>query len=176
MDVDLRTLQDLILSAEEARPNFAANLKTGAFSIERLGALPMANILLCHARFNAISDETRSSYETLIAFHNIKMQQKSDSDHPFGIEVLGQVRWATRPVINKTPVKVTCSCADFYFMWWKWNSNTNALAGPDFDKYERKTPDPPVGRPYKNPGQHEGLCKHLVVLTRELVQEKFVLV
>lgn len=62
-----------------------------------------------------------------------------------------------KPNMSKTPVKVRCSCSDFYFTFAYWDFLRQALYGPKPRPYRRKT----TNRKPRNPGKYPGFCKHV---------------
>lgn len=57
-------------------------------------------------------------------------------------------------------VKLKCQCEDFRFYWEKELYDDKGLIG-NWRRYTRKTPPPPVGRPFVNELGLLGMCKHL---------------
>ena len=89
---------------------------------------------------------------------------------------MGQKFWF-KPVWQKVnPCDVYCSCKDFQFRFSYYiDSRFHALATTltnEIKNYKRKTPPPPKGRPYVNPGHLPGMCKHLLRLTDTLIDNK----
>ena len=103
------------------------------------------NFLLCTSI--AIGEE--DYYKTLIAFYDL-------SYTGYGL---------SKPSEIDTPVRVSCSCPDFYFTFSEWNYEENSLYGRRRKKYTRKTFD----RPERNIYHIPGLCKHLVNLKQILL-------
>jgi hypothetical protein len=59
--------------------------------------------------------------------------------------------------LEATPVKVSCTCQDFYWRFAPWNDENGCLHGAPPEPYEKKTDRKPV-----NPDHIPGLCKHLL--------------
>ena len=76
-----------------------------------------------------------------------------------------------KPVLGTSRAMVRCSCDSYFFYFAYPNKKAKALLGGRLKTYQRKTPPPPKGRPYKNPSNIPGLCKHLIFLSKFL-QEK----
>lgn len=80
------------------------------------------------------------------------------------------------PNIGGTDCLVRCACEAYYFWFIYANSLVGGqIAGNRFVPYVRKTPPPPQGRPYANPRNLPGVCKHLIFLmnvlrARELIR------
>lgn len=72
------------------------------------------------------------------------------------------------PSTRTEKAKVNCSCDALYYYFWWYNRQNDAHSGADYPRYQRKTPPPPDGLPYKNPQKLPGMCKHLAFLVREL--------
>lgn len=121
-------------------------------------------------------------YETVIVFYGIDFLENPTAKAPIKVRVLGrQYRYMTLPRLSQSPVKISCTCADYYWTWWYWNKKNNALSGVDFPhpstvtgSSKRKTD----GRAYgsKGPGERNkkhtpGLCKHVAKLADTLVKK-----
>jgi hypothetical protein len=76
------------------------------------------------------------------------------------ITVDGETRWYKTPSVRSNPVNIKCSDPDFRFRFEKELYDNNGLIG-NWRRYTRKTPPPPVGRPYANPKHLMGYCKHV---------------
>lgn len=61
---------------------------------------------------------------------------------------------------------VVKNCKDFIMSWAYEDFRTGNLWGPPPKPYIRKTPAPPMGRPYRNPNHYPGYCKHIYYLWR----------
>jgi hypothetical protein len=68
--------------------------------------------------------------------------------------------WFEVPTANNSNVKVRCTCKDHYFTFGIWNFNQGAIFGNKPKPYTRKTPNPPLGRGFRNINQFCGICKH----------------
>lgn len=69
----------------------------------------------------------------------------------------GNVVYVEKPDVKKTPIRVRCSCVDFYFTFAYWDWKNDALFGPKPRPYKRKT----TNRKPRNPGKYPGFCKHI---------------
>jgi len=65
-------------------------------------------------------------------------------------------------------VEVSCTCLDFYYRFAVWNDSDGSLFGNAPPTYIKKTDRKPL-----NPQRLPGLCKHLMSLTTEIRQERF---
>jgi len=75
------------------------------------------------------------------------------------------------PKVNATNAVVRCQCESFYFYFAYPDRLISGLYGGNFRPYVRKT-NPADGKyPPKNPGNIPGICKHLLLLTRSLINE-----
>lgn len=74
------------------------------------------------------------------------------------------------PRAAKDRLMVRCSCAAYYFWFSYANKAVKAHYGTKFPIYVRKTPPPPKGYPYKNPGNIPGLCKHQLLALSSLTK------
>jgi hypothetical protein len=83
----------------------------------------------------------------------------------------GETYFLERLSGGDTDVLVRCSCDDFRYRFAYYNHLDKSLQGPKPKKYVRV---PGSTRPPANPQQREGLCKHLIKLTK-ILQESSVL-
>ena len=79
----------------------------------------------------------------------------------------GQAVFFEKPFAERTPVKLKCSCTDFRFRTEKPLHDKKSLIG-NWRKYIRKTPPPPLGRPFVNPDNIPNFCKHVNSLMKSL--------
>lgn len=105
-----------------------------------------------------------SPYQLTLIAYSIQSASSMDSSHtiPYTHEKTREQAFLTPIHYRKTSCAVRCSCPDYRFTWAEWNKRNKSLAGRNFPKYVRKTPPPPRGRPYRNPDEAPGLCKHLI--------------
>lgn len=68
----------------------------------------------------------------------------------------------------RQPVKVRCSCRDFYFRFAVWNHKAGVLFGRIPPKYKRKT----TTRPEVNPQHIPGICKHIQLAAKVLISSR----
>ena len=91
------------------------------------------------------------------------------------VEYKGHTYYVEKPSLNKTTIRVRCSCKDFYFCFSLWDYMQRAIVGPKPKAYKRKTPPPSQGgRPYVNPDHIPGLCKHVFWLLQYLKSKGYV--
>lgn len=116
------------------------------------------------------------SYKPQIVFYQVDFTNEEDKEHPLSAYTkTGDLVWSEQLKSFKHPVMVRCSCLDFFFRWGYPDARKSALTGKDNFRYTRKTPAPPVGRPYQNPKNLPGFCKHVVGLW-ELLQKRRLLI
>lgn len=73
-----------------------------------------------------------------------------------------------KPSFDNT-CRVRCQCKDFYFMWSYYDQKNKALVGTH-KPYIRLTDT----YPERNPTHSPGLCKHLLVFIKKLVDTKII--
>jgi hypothetical protein len=76
------------------------------------------------------------------------------------IDIDGETWYYDVPSVRENPVNLKCSDPDFRFRFEKELYDNGGLIG-NWRRYTRKTPPPPVGRPYANPEHLMGFCKHI---------------
>jgi len=121
-----------------------------------------------------IGATTRSSakqYETKMFFDNITYLGDEDAQaNGFTFQTPDGQEHVIEPVgYNAGDVEVRCSCLDFYYRFSVWNNKDGSLLGDPPDPYINKTDN----REPVNPNRTPGLCKHLIALTDQLRQERF---
>lgn len=67
-------------------------------------------------------------------------------------------------------IRVNCTCMDFHYRFAMWNYNNGTLMGRKPKLYQRKTDT----RPPVNPGQVDGMCKHLIKVCDRLQQQRLI--
>lgn len=161
------TLQDLITSRKQLRKNIPA---ANPCQLKRPFLVPLTRDIVVPAIFEAKTDKKGLKHNVVIMFRNLSIEMERDDDHPMGFEVLpDQWLYVERPSLSKTDIGVVCTCSDYYFTWWKWNKEKKAyIGGPNMPAYQRKTPPPPKGYPYKNPDHVPGVCKHILYTTLKI--------
>jgi hypothetical protein len=182
------TLAKLIQSTAAIRSKIN---DTNSFDITKLYPIPFkGNLLVCEARFNALTDKKRSYYDTTVVFHGLNFQNVKDAEHPQGFQIFkGYNVFCNKPSLRSTEVTVSCLCADFYYMWWYFNKRAGSLDGQNFPSYHRKDGQKPgspgvahktksgnIGhsRGAVNPQEEPGLCKHLLALVEYMASEGFI--
>lgn len=161
------TLQKLIQSTKKARRHTNPVKKV---SIVEMKPVPRTKQLIIKAQ--SLGTSSNTIYNTSIVAHGVEYKDEQSKEAPLTVSLgNGDYKFIEQLSLSNTHVSIRCSCKDFYFMWSHWNKEEHSLMGRPFPKYKRKTPAPPEGRPYVNPGEYPGLCKHLQVLVDKLNKE-----
>ena len=91
------------------------------------------------------------------------------------VDYKGHTYYIEKPSLNRSTIRVRCSCKDFYFVFSYADYINRAILGPKPKAYKRKTPPPSQGgRPYKNPDKISGLCKHVFHLLQYLKAKGYI--
>jgi hypothetical protein len=98
----------------------------------------------------------RATHQIFIAFHEIEVLDTPKAGY-IEIEFRNEKYWMEKPDMYKTPIRVRCSCSDFFFSFGLWNFQEGALFGGRPRPYRRKTKTFPP----RNPKHIPGVCKHL---------------
>ena len=150
--------------------------QVGNFSITRLAPVPMTGAFAVQARFQSLTDPHLRYYDTTIILFDLEYVETRDGNHPLSVEVTpGKYLYFPRPQMSRNGAAVTCQCSDFYFRW-KFALDRAGNLGFDYWHgivYRRRTPPPPIGRPYQNPNNVPGCCKHIINLARRMQQAGF---
>ena len=120
-----------------------------------------------------VAAKTRSSakmYQTRMRFDDIQfVEAEEGGGRNTTFTASDGQEYTIEPVsYGNNDVKVSCGCLDFYYRFSVWNDRDGSLYGNPPPPYVKKTDKEPV-----NPSQTPGLCKHLIALTNELRQERF---
>lgn len=114
-------------------------------------------------------------HREIIAFQdcNILEANSAPSDEEknkyFQINYKGDIYWIEKINLDKQKATIRCDCRDFIYTWAYYDFRTGNLWGPPPKPYIRKTPAPPVGRPYRNPNGYPGFCKHIYYIWRNFM-------
>ncbi len=158
------TLRQLVESTRAIRTRFNP---TGRASITRLAPVPAGEAFAVQMRIEAVSDASMRYYDSTVVLFDIEYVAQKDPQHPLGVEVTpGQVLFFNRPSMGSTKAQCTCTCKNWYFQWQFYVDRAGSLSYDYFHgaRYVRKTPPPPLGRPYQNPRRVPGVCKHIARL------------
>lgn len=119
---DLVRLSKNLRKGEFKKVSFAGIRKTATF--------PITNSFAIQGRFNAISTNERSYYDTVIVFHFLNFGPKQTKELPIEINpVHDAVLYMERPSLSDINhlVTVTCTCDDYFWTWW-YNNRHKARA------------------------------------------------
>lgn len=121
-----------------------------------------------------IRAQTRSSakqYDTRMFFHGVTyLRDEDEQGTGFVFQTEDGQEFTIDPLsYANDDVEVSCSCLDFYYRFAVWNNKDGSLFGNPPDPYINKTDN----REPVNPTRTPGLCKHLIALTDNLRQERF---
>lgn len=180
----METLSSLIASRRSLRPGGFPESNPPA--IKRNGFDLRGRYWAVEAHIRARTDTSRKTYRTLIVFMGRQFKKEDPQDPKYiRIEVFKRkYRWMNLPSMSKTPVMISCNCADYYFTWWWYNDENMAMAGDEPDSVQKvlkRTVRVHDGKPYgtrpgsRNDEQAPGLCKHVMALAQELVKQKKIL-
>lgn len=170
----MMTLAQLFTSTAQFRAGKPIN-PTRMTKVQTLAAIPVGNMFVCEARFQPLTELTMPFHQATIVFHNMEFVLQKDPDHPVTVELEpGRIVYMNKPSVSKNQCKVRCTCAWYYFASWFANKKRQVFAGTDMPKYVRKTPPPPYGRAYVNPGMIPNICKHTTAFAVYLQQKKVI--
>lgn len=117
-----------------------------------------------------ISGVTENGWQSTMALYGIEIVEETDNKHPVRIQYQGDDFFAEKFSYAGTPVRIRCSCPDFFFTGAYWvKHNIDALYGGALKQYTRKTET----RPERNPQHIPMMCKHLIALTEYMKNSGF---
>jgi hypothetical protein len=103
-------------------------------------------------------DGGTSPYQPTILFSDVIYEDSDQSDNTSFTAVDGEEYHIMPIPLNKSTVKVSCNCLDFYYRFAAYNNRDDSLYGNPPPPYQRRT----MTRPPVNPKQTPGVCKHLM--------------
>lgn len=117
----------------------------------------------------ATSSKGGGRYKTVVSFTKVKFEPESTNTNVTFTASDGE-EYNIQPIkLSVNNVKVRCQCLDHYFRFATWNFNDKSIYGRAPKPYRRKTPPPPIGRPWANPSRTPGLCKHILKTIQALL-------
>ena len=160
------SLGDLERSAVQAFPNTRRRQHTvNTVQISSAELIPEENALMVKGEARNTSEGT--SYNPTIELLGVEYVDEPSGQTATFTGTDGNEYHINPLDVNRTQVKVTCTCMDFYWRFAMWNHNDGSLLGPKPDAYVRKTDT----RPPANPTQSPGICKHLMRMMDYLQQQ-----
>lgn len=113
---------------------------------------------------------TRSNsheYKQNMLFSDMEYEQE-DTPENITFQATDGQEYHVKPILlTGNRIRVNCNCMDFYYRFAQWNYNNGTLMGRKPPIYRRKTDT----RPPVNPGQVDGMCKHLIKVCDRLRQQ-----
>lgn len=167
------TAKSLFQSTVKFKPWRKKYSKCGAIKMQKPIPYRGTSSVLFSALIKGVS-QYPDTHKCTIMFSGLKFAKE-----PFkgciDVEYKGTMYYVEKPSLNKTTIRVRCSCKDFYFVFSYWDYVNRAILGPKPKKYTRKTPPPSQGgRPYVNPDKIPGLCKHVFQFLRYLKSKGYI--
>lgn len=116
-------------------------------------------------------DRPEQQYLTQVQFFKVEFSDEYKRGYT-ETEINGKPIYFKPPTVSTSEVKLKCQCQDFRFYWEKELYDNKSLIG-NWRRYVRKTPPPPEGRPYVNPDELVGYCKHIHNFLEHLKSEGY---
>jgi hypothetical protein len=117
-----------------------------------------------------VRGETRT-YNTRMLFRDVDYQD-ADNENVVTFKATNGEDYHIVPVFRDLHnVELSCTCMDYAWRFWMQNYQKDTQFGQGPGPYRRKTPPPPQGRPYANPMEVTGMCKHLIKLSEQLEKD-----
>ena len=141
------TLQALEQNTAFVLPTALDRAGSYNYTFQGLNWKPNAKFKMVQSNVVSHWDESDKYYKTVIDFIGVKEGEK--------------------PSYSKTPVRVSCSCAAYYFYFAKWNVDNGAHARGRMRQYVHVI-NPKRKVAALNPRHLPGICKHLVAYAQHL--------
>lgn len=121
-------------------------------------------------QLSAITNSNGHEYKQQLLFSDVKYDTE-DSDTNITFKATDGQDYHIHPItLNRNRIRVNCSCMDFHYRFALWNYNNGTLMGRKPKPYRRKTDN----RPPVNPGQVDGMCKHLIKVCERLRTQRII--
>ena len=127
------------------------------YPVTRIALTPAKGVKTVTYKANVKGD--LDIYQTMIKFFGVDFVD-ADGTGVDKAKFRKDTYYFKKPGRRINEVQLKCSCSDFRFMFEKQLYDEKGLIGR-WRKYKRKTPPPPIGRPFKNPDDYMGYCKHI---------------
>ena len=115
----------------------------------------------------ATTNSNSHEYKQQLLFSDVRYDTEDAQDNITFKATDGQ-DYHIRPItLGENRIRVNCTCMDFHMRFALWNYNNGTLMGRKPKLYQRKTDN----RPPVNPGQVDGMCKHLIKVCDRLRQQ-----
>jgi hypothetical protein len=151
------------------------NLKSApTVTISNVELIPMIGMNSLMIRSGGMGSEPSKPHVQIVQLYDIHFSDKPIVGHIQAVDTKTRKPFWFKPAaakVNRTAI--WCNCGDFQWRCaWSIDHRFHALAAKlanEIAGYVRKTPDPPVGRPYGNPGDVPTGCKHTLQLLQTLI-------
>jgi hypothetical protein len=107
------------------------------------------------------------TYKQQLLFSDVHFAEEDAEDNITFRATDGQEYHVQPITMDGNRIRVNCNCMDFHMRFALWNFNNDTLMGRKPPPYRRKTDN----RPPVNPGQVDGMCKHLIKVCDQLRQQ-----
>jgi len=139
---------------------------TVSISNIRYTAYPMQHAV----QVEASARGSTGNYEPIILFTDVEFQE-ADTPNVITFKAINGEEYHVSPVSRRmNNVEMSCDCMDYQWRFASQNYQKDTQFGQPPPPYQRKTPLPPAGRPYANPMEVSGMCKHMVRFADQLQQ------
>ena len=115
----------------------------------------------------AVTRTKNKKYKTNIIFDDVEFL---DDKKPAAAVVIGpdgDEYYFKKIPLNRSDVKVSCTCLDFYYRFAVWNYADDSLIGNPPPPYVKVTDSPP-----QNPRHLPGVCKHIIKVMDKLMSQR----
>lgn len=115
----------------------------------------------------AVTRTRNKAYKTNIIFDDVEFLDEKKSNAATVIGPDGDEYYFKKIPLNRSDVKVSCTCLDFYYRFAVWNDADDSLIGNPPPPYVKVTDSPP-----QNPKHLPGVCKHIIKVMDKLMSQR----
>ncbi|MGI0075925.1 MAG: hypothetical protein ACREAU_00785 [Nitrosopumilaceae archaeon] len=124
--------------------------------------------------FRGTANNQGRKYKTTVGFSKVTFE-KENTDSNVTFKASDGQDYNIIPIkLGVNNVRVRCQCLDFYYRFGGFDYTDKSLYGRAPKPYVRKTPPPPIGRPFVNPMKTPGVCKHIMKTIKALLDSGMV--
>lgn len=150
------TIKKLYDSGVRVSPSRKFAPSSGSRVVRAVIPYPKFNSVLFQLEHNGVTVQAQHAVNLWFSGIDIVTEQRDPRIY-LVVPYQGNRYFVRKPDFYENPVRVRCSCPDFYFTFAYWDFLAGAIFGSKPRTYTRKT----TNRAPRNPGHYPGFCKHV---------------